>query len=289
MSELMNQKKLEALISMLDEPEEISFLKIREEIRTFGREAIPSLEKTLENTFNPLMQERIMDILTGLRQENLYQELLDWALFGSSDLLKGYLLVTRTQYPELDEEKTVIEVEQMKMNIWLELNDNLTALENVKVMNHILFEILKFEGNKINLNAPQNQYLNTLLENRKGSPLSLGMLYTILASKLKLPIMGVNLPQHYILAYLTDSGITSPTKDDVLFYINPFNKGAVFTRREIELFLKQMKIEADDSYFTPCSNIDSIERMINNLIYSYTQLGYPEKITDLQILLKALK
>jgi len=288
MSELMNQKKLEALISMLDEPEEISFLKIREEIRTFGREAIPSLEKTLD-TFNPLMQERIMDILTGLRQENLYQELLDWARFASSDLLKGYLLVTRTQYPELDEEKTIIEVEQMKMNIWLELNDNLTALENVKVMNHILFEILKFEGNKINLNAPQNQYLNTLLENRKGSPLSLGMLYTILASKLKLPIMGVNLPQHYILAYLTDSGITNPTKDDVLFYINPFNKGAVFTKREIELFLKQMKIGADDSYFTPCSNIDSIERMINNLIYSYTQLGYPEKITDLQILLKALK
>jgi regulator of sirC expression with transglutaminase-like and TPR domain len=289
MSELINQKKLEALISLLDEPEEASFLKIREEIRAFGKEAIPSLEKCLENTFNPLMQERIMAILSGLRQESLYQELLDWARFGSSDLLKGYLLVTRTQYPDLDEEKTIIEVEQMKMNIWLELNDNLTALENVKVMNHILFEILKFEGNKINLNAPQNQYLNTLLENRKGSPLSLGMLYTILASKLKLPIHGVNLPQHYILAYLTDAGIKEPTKDDVLFYINPFNKGAVFTKREIELFLKQMKIQPDDTFFTPCSNIDSIERMINNLIYSYTQMGYPEKITDLQILLRALK
>ena len=289
MSELINQKKLEALISLLDEPEEASFLKIREEIRAFGKEAIPSLEKCLENTFNPLMQERIMAILSGLRQESLYQELLDWARFGSSDLLKGYLLVTRTQYPDLDEEKTIIQVEQMKMNIWLELNDNLTALENVKVMNHILFEILKFEGNKINLNAPQNQYLNTLLENRKGSPLSLGMLYTILASKLNLPILGVNLPQHYILAYLTDAGIKEPTKDDVLFYINPFNKGAVFTKREIELFLKQMKIQADDAFFTPCSNIDSIERMINNLIYSYTQMGYPEKITDLQILLRALK
>jgi regulator of sirC expression with transglutaminase-like and TPR domain len=283
------QKRLEALVSLLDEPDDLAYLKIREQIFGFGKDALPGLEKTLENTFNPMIQERVGEIMQKIRHENLFQDLLDWARLGSSDLLKGYYLVTRSQYPEAVEHELIKQVEQLRMDIWLELNDNLTALENVKVINHILFEINRFEGNKINLNAPQNQYLNTLLESRKGSPLSLGMLYIILASKLNLPVYGVNLPQHFILAYLAETDIAEPTDDDVLFYINPFNKGAVFTRREIELFLRQMKVRTDRSFFAPCSHIDIIERLINNLIYSYTQLGYPDKITDLQILLKALR
>jgi regulator of sirC expression with transglutaminase-like and TPR domain len=282
-------KRLDALISMMDEPDENAYLKIREQVYSFGKEALPFLEKAMETTFDGLMQERISAMMQNIRQENLYRDLLEWVQLGSSDLLKGYLLVTRSQYPELDEETVRTRIEQMRMDMWLELNDNLTPLEMVKVMNHILFDMNRFEGNKINLNAPQNQYLNTLLESRKGSPFSLGILYMILASKLNLPVYGVNLPQHFILAYLSEPGLQEPTEDDVLFYINPFNKGAVFTRREIDLFLRQVKIEPDKTFFTPCSNIDIIERLINVLIYTYNQLGYPEKITDLQILLKAIR
>jgi regulator of sirC expression with transglutaminase-like and TPR domain len=282
-------KRLDALISLMDEPDETAYQKIRDQVYGFGQEALPHLEKAVERTFDALMQQRITAIMQSIRQENLFRDLLDWVQLGSSNLMKGYMLITRSQYPELQEESIGTRIEKMRMDMWLEMNNNLTALENIKVMNHILFDVNKFEGNKINLNAPQNQYLNTLLESRMGSPLSLGMLYIILASKLNLPVYGVNLPQHFILAYLTEPGLYEPTEDDVLFYINPFNKGAVFTRREIELFLRQMKIEPDKNFFTPCSNIDIIERLLNVLIYTYNQLGYPEKITDLQILLKAIR
>jgi regulator of sirC expression with transglutaminase-like and TPR domain len=165
----------------------------------------------------------------------------------------------------------------------------MTALENIKVLNHIFYGVQHFDGNKINPNAPQNYYLNTLLETRKGSPLTLGILYMILAQKLKIPVYGVNLPQHFILAYLTDTGISNPAENDVLFYINPFNKGAVFTKREIELFIRQLKIPTSSSFFEPCSNIDIIKRLITNLIFSYNQLGYPDKIEDLENLLKIIE
>ena len=282
-------KRLGALISLMDEPDETAYLKIRDQVFGFGKEALPFLERAMEKAFDPLQQQRISAIMQSIRQENLYRDLLEWVQLGSSDLLKGYLLITRSQYPELDDEQVRQKIEQLRMDMWLELNEHLTALENVKVINHILFDVNAFEGNKVNLNAPQNQYLNTLLETRRGSPLSLGMLYIILASKLNLPVYGVNLPQHFILAYLTEPGLKEPTDDDVLFYINPFNKGAVFTRREIELFLRQVKMDPEKAFFMPCSNIDIIERLLNVLIYTYNQLGYPEKITDLQILLKAIR
>ena len=75
----------------------------------------------------------------------------------------------------------------------------------------------------------------------------------------------------------------------ILFYINPFNQGTVFTRREIELFIKQMKAKPEKSFFVPCSNSDIILRLINNLIFSYTQLGNSEKIEDLENLLSAFE
>ena len=282
----LENKELNALVHLLDEPDEKIFDTIRDKIHSFGKEAIPYLEKALEGSFDTFIQDRAGEIIRDIQQGELYAEFTNWMKTSSSDLLKGYLLVTRTQYPELNEETMTIKVEQIRMDAWLELNDNLTALENIKVLNHIIYHVHNLDGNKINLFAPQNLYLNTFLESHKGSALSLGMLYIIIAQKLNIPVYGVNLPQHFILAYTSELSPGLPTMDDVLFYINPFNKGTIFSKREIDLFIHQLKITPDQSYFTPCSNIDIIKRLIGNLIYSYTQLGYPDKIEDLERLLQ---
>jgi len=287
MPETQENKALNALIKLLDEPDEKAYRLIREKIHSFGTNAIKPLDKAWDNTFDIMVQERITSIINEIRWDQLVHEFSDWVKFNSSDLLKGFLLVTRTHYPGLDEKDLIIRIEQMKMDVWLELNENLTALENVKVLNHILFEMHHFDGNKIHINEPQNFYLNTLLETRKGSPISLGMLYLTFAQKLNLPVFGVNLPQHFILAYLTEPGISYPTEDDVLFYINPFNKGAVFTRREIELFIRQLKLKPERSFFAPCPNAEVVRRMIQNLMFSYNSLGQSEKSADLKNLLQA--
>ena len=71
------------------------------------------------------------------------------------------------------------------------------------------------------------------------------------------------------------------------FFISILSTKEQFLQKgEIELFIHQLKINPDKSYFSPCSNIDIIKRLIGNLIYSYTQLGYPDKIEELETLLK---
>jgi regulator of sirC expression with transglutaminase-like and TPR domain len=286
---LSETSNIPALIKLLDEPDETAFGLIRNQIFSIGPDALAPLEKALENTFDNLVQERIQEIIRKLNQENLYVDFVNWLNLGSDDLLKGFVLVTKTQYPALDEEEIRITVEQLKMDVWIELHENLTALENVKVLNHVLYDLHHFDGNKSDMNAPQNSYVNTFLETHKGSPLSLGILFIILAQKLGMPVYGVNLPQHFILAYLTDSGLKNAGEDDVLFYINPFNKGAVFTRREIELFIREMRLNPERSFFAPCSNPDIIRRLIHSLINSYNQYGYPDKIEELENLLNAFE
>lgn len=71
----------------------------------------------------------------------------------------------------------------------------------------------------------------------------------------------------------------------MLFYINAINKGAVLGRKEIEYFVKQQKLEPSDSYYLPCSNKDTVQRLLNNLVYSYESNKQNEKAEEIKELL----
>ncbi len=286
-----DEREIKALISLTDEPDEGIFEEIADKIFSYGSNAVPFLEERWENSFDPAMQQRILNIIHKIQYDTIINDLGNWVKFGSHNLYVGYMLITRFQYPEVKEEEIKSKLEEIKRDIWLELNEGLTALEKIKVINHIFYDVHGFSGNTANFHAPQNSYLNTLLETHKGNPLSLGLLYIIIAQQLHLPVFGVNLPEHFVLAYtneLAAEKLSFLDDSEVLFYINPFSKGAVFSKKEIELFIKQLKIEPQDIYFSPCTNLDIIIRLINNLMYAYEKLGLTTKINELKALMKVV-
>jgi regulator of sirC expression with transglutaminase-like and TPR domain len=279
--------ELKALISLADEPDEELYAQIRSRILFYGVEAIPSLEKAWESTLEDGLQQRLIQLIHQIQQETLYAELQQWGRFGYEDLLRGYILVTRYQYPDLDVDAITREVGRIAQELWLELNIDLTPLEKVKVLNHVFYDINHFSGNTANIHLPENFYLKNLLESKKGNPLSLGIFYLIIAKSMRIPIHGIDLPKHFILAY-TDDEKQSLTADDVVFYLNPFNKGAVFTKNEIDLYVKQLKLEPQSKYYEPCSNKNIIARLIKGLADSYVLSGNNDKSEELHHLLTAL-
>ncbi len=288
----MNKTEIQALISLLDDPDEEVFGHIKDKLLSMGNPIIPDLESAWENCFDTIIQNRIENIIHKIQFEATLKELIVWAKSKDQDLLEGSILISRYQYPDLDEKKLRKKIEQVKQDVWIEINQNLTALEKVKIINHIVFDVHSFSGNTSNYHAPQNSYLNNVLESKKGNPLSLSILYTIIAQDLDLPIYGVNLPEHFILAYKDEEHILpvehGDDADSILFYINPFSRGTVFGRKEIDAFLKQLKLPPDLVHYLPCSNVDMIIRMLRNLINSYDRLGYAPKKEELTIILETL-
>ena len=280
----MTKKEIEALISLLDDPDESVFNEIRGKLLSMGNEVIPALEHAWENSFDSLIQQRIENIIHKIQFSSVLLRLKEWAKPENQNLLEGAMIIARYQYPDLDESRILKRIDQIKQDVWLELNNNLTALEKVRVINHIIFDVHGFSGNTANYHAPQNSYINNVLESKKGNPLSLCILYTIIAQDLSIPIHGVNLPEHFVLAYVDDHDLlpfTGEDSDKVLFYINPFSRGAVFGKKEIDAFLKQLKLKPHNSHYEPCSNVDIIKRLLRNLINSYEKLGYPDKSEEL--------
>lgn len=291
MYEQMKAKEIDALLQLIDDPDDLIYTHVKERIIAHGEDIIPRLENLWElNSFGQEFQQRIEDMIHKIQYDAVHRGLKKWVAEGGEDLLEGSLLVARYQYPDLDEIEVRDRVNRLRQDIWLELNDELTALEKVKVFNHIIYEMHGFRGNKKNYHAAQNSYINTVLESKKGNPLSLSIVYIILAQSVGVPIYGVNLPNHFILAYVDEYNIMrfleqrdgpEAEQADVLFYINPFNQGSIVHKSEIKAYLEQIKTEASPAHYNPCSNITMVSRLINNLIFSYDRLGYPEKVEEL--------
>jgi hypothetical protein len=298
----MSEKEIQALISLIDDPDDMIYQQVKEKIIAYGENIIPHLENMWENnSFGTLFQERVEDIIHKIQYDNVYASMLKWRKEGGIDLLEGAITVAKYQYPDLDELDVKNSILKIRQDIWLELNDNLTALEKITIFNQIIFTTHGLTGNKVNYHAPQNSFINNVLESKKGNPLLLSIIYIVLAESLDVPIYGVNLPNHFILAYLDQYNIVKliekeiakaneprKTDTDVLFYINPFSNGAILHTTEITNFLKHLKLDPKPEFYNPCSNVSIIKRLLNNLIFSYDKLGYPDKVAEIKELLTAL-
>ena len=283
----MDYKEIDALIRLLDDSDEDIFGQIRNRLVNYGKGVIPFLENAWGHSLDGMLQGRIEAVIHEIQFEDLQRELRVWVETGGMDLLRGAYLIARYQYPDLQEETISHQLESIKRDAWLEMNDNLTALEQVKVLNRIFFELHGFSGNTQNYHAPQNSFINVALETKKGNPLMLSILYLEVASAAGIPIYGVNLPEHFVLCYKENTDLSEGIAGNILFYINPFSKGDIFNQKEIDQFLKQLKIQPENSYYKPCSNIAMIQRLIRNLINSYQKLGFMDKVGELERLMRA--
>lgn len=108
----------------------------------------------------------------------------------------------------------------------------------MNVVNQALFSHYQFLGLQNNDDELRYMYLNNVLDAFKGNHFSIGLLYLVLCQQLDLPVYGVRLNTHFILVrtkdYITDFEDTENNKEEVLFYINPYNKGLAFSDREIK-------------------------------------------------------
>jgi len=284
---MINLTEVNSLIRLLDDPDPEIYNHVHEKLLAYGSEAIEYLESAFEQAFDAVQQERIANLVHEIQFGIVKTDLQLWHQGGAFDLLQGILIVNRYQYPDLDEQKIINHIEAIKRDIWIQMINEASPVEQVKLINHVFYHIYGFSGNTANHQDPQNSYLSQVIETKKGNQILLAIIYSIIAQKLDIPVYGVNLPQHFILAYMDESK-GSEFESGILFYINAFNKGFIFGRRDVDMFLKQLNLSFDKQFYEPCSNTEIIKRVLRNLISSYEHLGSQEKVDELNVLLGIL-
>jgi regulator of sirC expression with transglutaminase-like and TPR domain len=283
---MVDSSSILALIKLIDDPDESIYEHIHDRLLSYGPEAIPYLENSWEEQdFGLLFQTRVESLIHEIQFEETKRRLSEWISSSEKDLLTGAIIVAKFQYPGTDESKIIAQIEQIKKDVWLEINNKQTALEKVRILNKVIFGMHHFQGNSKTFHSPLNSFINTVLETKKGNPLSLSLIYSLVAQGLDIPIYGVNLPNHFILAYIDEYAInqylSNTNQFGVLFYINPFSKGSIFDVEEIKEFLDGINQPYLREFFEPCSNTAIIKRMLTNLIASFQEVGNLEKVKEL--------
>jgi len=211
----MEDKELKALVSLLDDDDAGIVSHVEEKILSLGNQIIPLLETEWESSFNPVIQKKIEEIIHTLQFDNLKSSLITWKEKGGEDLLEGMWLVATYMYPDIELEFLKQEMEQIYQEAWREFRPNIHPYDQVKILNNALFSTFKFSANTKSFHSPSNSMINVVLQTKKGNPISLCVIYMIIAQRLELPVHGVNLPNLFICTY------KSP---DHQFYINAFNR-----------------------------------------------------------------
>jgi regulator of sirC expression with transglutaminase-like and TPR domain len=281
----INVKEIESLIKLLDDPDTEVSHHVEEKLLSYGSEVVSYLENAWEHSFEGILQQKIENLVHKIQFEAVKKELQLWHLGGSFDLMQGMLIINKYQYPDLDDQKVINQLEAIKRDIWMQMIYEMSAIEKIKLINNILYGKHGFSGNTTNHQDPNNSYLSHVLDTKKGNQISLAVIYSIIAQKLDIPVYGVNLPQHFILAYV-DETEENDFQNGILFYINAFNKGFIFGRRDVDSFLKQLNIQPDKQFYEPCTNDEIIQRVLRNLISSYDKLGAAEKVNEIEELLE---
>ena len=272
----MEEKEIKALISLLEDQDRQISEHVEEKIRGLGTKAIPFLEKEWESTMNSNLQSRIENLIHDLQLVLLKERLNEWYESPDKDLLTGMWIVATIQYPDLELQKLRQELEQIHYDVWLTFSDEMSVMDRIKALNSVLFSKLRFGANTRNFHSPANSMINAVLESKKGNPITLCVIYMLVANKLKLPVFGVNLPNMFMLLYRDESHD---------FYINAFNRGLIFTRKDLENYIVEIQLTPQSSFFEPCSNQEIIRRSLRNLVMAFDKLGEHARAEEVKTLL----
>ncbi|WP_018617894.1 transglutaminase-like domain-containing protein [Spirosoma luteum] len=277
----MNDNELKALISLLDDEDPEVVDHVEQRIRQMGGQMIPLLETEWEGSFNSALQKRIEEIIHDLQYESVLDRMRDWKNGGAMDLLEGLWIVATYQYPDLSLHKLKQDVEQLFYDVWVDFKMDMHPDEQIKAMNTAFFSKLKFAPNTKHFHSPANSMINQVLESRRGNPITLCVLYMLIAKRLNLPVYGVNLPNLFVLTYKNNAGVQ--------FYINVFNRGLVFTTKDIDQYIDQLNIKRLDTFYQPCTNADIVRRVLRNLTLAFEKNGDTERVREVEQILNTVR
>ena len=282
----MNDTKLDALITLLDDPDKSVFNLVLDELLKEDITVVDKLERIWETSLDELVQDRIENIIQEIQLKDTKDKIKLWAGQQNLDLFEGFFLISRHQYPEIKFKTIQMQLEKIRKDIWIEFRNSLTALEKISILNHIFYTHYHFDIDEFNPDNPQTSYINRILETKKANPVSIAILYTLIGRLLELPVHYIDFQKNPLVGYF-DKDIAhlaygESTVNPILFYINPSNKGAIIGPKEVD-YIQQTGDNSNQQRLTePCPDRVIIKCLIEKLIIGYIELGQPDKVNYLK-------
>ncbi len=185
-------------------------------------------------------------------------KLLDVEQESEIDLLHAALLIARLDHDELDVDAYRGDFQRMASELKSQLPADAQEADKLKALNEFLFETHGFHGSRADYYNRANSYVNEVLDDREGLPITLSLIYMELARTIGLKAFGVGLPGHFVVKLVGADGQES--------LVDVFDAGRTLSREQAgELVQAATGRALGEDDLKPASPRAILVRMLHNL------------------------
>ncbi|RME89810.1 MAG: hypothetical protein D6766_14220 [Verrucomicrobia bacterium] len=269
-----------ALVALLGDEDPEVFHAVKKRLLECAPESAAWLKEAVLDP-DPCVRRHAQEVVRAIARQNADWRFLDFCRRHREemDLEEGLWLLAATRYPEINIEAYRALLDQFAAELDQRLPRQRRSLACLAVMNDFLFNELRFRGNLEDFHDPDNSYFNRVIDRRTGNPISLCALYWLLARRVGLPVVGVNMPLHFLCRFQT-------ARETV--FIDAFNRGKLLTRTDCIRFLQEHGPGFEETALAPATARKTLRRFCLNLQQTYLSRRLTEEAARLGRYLRAL-
>jgi len=221
----------------------------------------------------------------------------DWVSFVSNPrytLVEKCLKLAQTlEYPDLSINEYVQKLNSMGKTLQASLSDVRNPTYLISMLNEHMFDILGFAGEQDDYYNPKNNFLNVVIDKKRGIPITLSIIYAEIAKHIGLDLRLVGFPSHVLVKYSEE------------MILDPYGRGRLLTIDDLQDILDRNYgggVQFLPEFLNETEHEKILIRIVRNLKNSYTQSfnynmamhcinmilavepDYPEEIRDMGII-----
>jgi regulator of sirC expression with transglutaminase-like and TPR domain len=275
----VSPSEFEAITHLLDDSDRAVVESVHNKLKSYGGAIVPALQHLYEHEEDAHARDFLLSLIREMRNDAL-QTLLEHIHERSEsgkdiDLEESLILLSKFGYPETnsDEVKERLDALALRVHALYVKAHNPTELGLLLSINQAFFEEEGFSGvqDDDDYHNPDGSYAHRLLQRKRGIPISLSVLYILVAERAGVSLHGVGMPAHFVVYH--------PELD---VYIDAFNNGAFLTYQDCKKFIAGAGFAFEPSMLERATNLAIVLRMLRNLIFAYTKADAMWDVAALQ-------
>jgi regulator of sirC expression with transglutaminase-like and TPR domain len=247
----------DAIARLLNDDDPGTVRLVKEQLAAMGEDH-PHLLMELANNGDESLAHLAGEVLAGINSRCANDDFSLLCHFGGGnfDIEHAVWMLCRALHPELSTDQYEEQVNQWGREFLSRVSCASSSVDRIEYLAEFLFGELHFRGNSDCYYCEANSLLPHVIESRKGIPISLSLVYSMVAARAGMKVEGINLPGHFIVRH-----------GEV--YFDPFHGGRILTHRDIIQILSRQGIEFKESHLQPASPRQFLTRILANLLYVF--------------------
>ena len=254
-----------ALLALLDDPTKAVRAAVLDAYKGLGDTGVQWLREAVRGE-GP-MAEHARRVLHELREDDPKAAFIEFIHSYRYELETGSIMLNRTWYPDLDPTLCCLFLDEVASRCEQLICEPSTDFEKCRVLNRVIFHEYGFRGDQDDFYHPDNSFLHRVIERRRGLPITLAIIYLLVAYRCGIALEPVGFPGRFMVGCYTEG---EP------FFIDVFESGVFRTAEELEAMLEVHRLDSDPAILAPITVGEVLVRCCRNLVNQFTRARDPE-------------